>query len=151
MIITFCGHSTLTDWETITQAVLDILKSETADKSEEEIKFYLGGYGNFDSIADEACKRYNKINGNAKRIFITPYLDEVYLKYRSEIYDETLYPEIENVPKRYAISKRNEWMINQADLVVAYVDYGWSNSSKNLLYAHSKLKSYINLGSYRIV
>ena len=41
-------------------------------------------------------------------------------------YDEIIYPELESVPFRFAISKRNEWMAEHSDLVIAYVcvDFG---------------------------
>ena len=38
----------------------------------------------------------------------------------SKLYDSTLYPPLENVPYKFAISKRNEWMINESDLIIAF-------------------------------
>lgn len=37
-------------------------------------------------------------------------------------YDYLLYPSIENVPYRFAIAKRNEWMVEQADIIVSYTE-----------------------------
>ena len=44
-------------------------------------------------------------------------------KITAEIYgDDTLYPDrLEFVPKRFAISKRNEWMIKKSAYVIYYV------------------------------
>ena len=44
-------------------------------------------------------------------------------KITAEIYgDDTLYPNgLEFVPKRFAISKRNEWMIKKSAYVICYV------------------------------
>ena len=40
----------------------------------------------------------------------------------SEDFSDTMLPEgIETVPKRYAISWRNKWMIDHADYVVTYL------------------------------
>ena len=37
---------------------------------------------------------------------------------------ETVFPEgLETVPKRFAISYRNKWMIERADYVITYVKY----------------------------
>ena len=55
-------------------------------------------------------------------------------------YDESLYPPLENVPKRYAISKRNEFMVDNADIVIAYVVFGFGGASKTLRYAEKKRK-----------
>ena len=36
--------------------------------------------------------------------------------------DDTLYPDgLETVPKRFAISKRNEWMVRHSDYMICYV------------------------------
>ena len=37
------------------------------------------------------------------------------------LYDEILYPELENVLPRHAITYRNRYMVEQADIVVAYI------------------------------
>ena len=40
-----------------------------------------------------------------------------------EVYgDDTLFPDgMETVPKRFAISKRNDWMLKHSDIAVCYV------------------------------
>ena len=39
------------------------------------------------------------------------------------LFDGTLYSIIEKTPRRFAIVKRNEWMINNADFLIAYIDH----------------------------
>ena len=39
------------------------------------------------------------------------------------LYDESIYPPIENVPPKFAIAKRNEWMMTNADFIIVYVKY----------------------------
>ena len=58
-------------------------------------------------------------------------------------YDETVYPPLESVPKRYAISRRNEWMVCESDGVVAYVMRGFGGAAKTLDYARRKKKAII--------
>ena len=65
------------------------------------------------------------------------------------LYDSSVYPPIENVPMRFAINKRNEWMINQADLVIAYVDHTFGGAYKTLQYAKRKKKQIINLAEQK--
>ena len=55
-----------------------------------------------------------------------------------EIFDGTIYPDIENVPPRFAIIKRNEWMVKQSDFMIAYVNYPWGGAYKTLQYAERK-------------
>ena len=40
---------------------------------------------------------------------------------------------------------RNEWMVDSAELVIAYVKYSWGGASKTLEYAKRKMKQIINL------
>jgi len=58
---------------------------------------------------------------------LIPYLNR---EYSTDLYDDTTYPPLEDVPKKYAISRRNEWMVDQADVVVAYVTHGWGGDRK---------------------
>jgi hypothetical protein len=60
--------------------------------------------------------------------------------YDESLYDGTTYPPLEEVPPKFAISKQNEWMVDQADVVVAYVTHGWGGAAATLQYAERKEK-----------
>lgn len=47
---------------------------------------------------------------------------------------------LEMVPKRFAILRRNHWMVTESDVVVAYVRHSVSNAVKTLEYAKQKKK-----------
>ena len=61
-------------------------------------------------------------------------------------YDGTVYPPLESVPRRFAISRRNEWMVQESDTVVAYVTHGWGGAAKTLDYARRKNRRIILCG-----
>ena len=44
-------------------------------------------------------------------------------------------------------SKRNEWMVDQSDVVVAYVTHNWGGAAAMLRYAERKRKHIINIAS----
>ena len=144
MIISFCGHSTYVSNEQDKIKILEIL--ENLGKNE-HLDFYLGGYGNFDSFARQCAKEYQRKHSDSRLYFITPYLDDSYskLEYATDLYDGTIYPELENVPKRYAISKRNEWMVNHSDYVIAYISHTFGGAYKTLLYAKKHHKPFTNI------
>lgn len=144
MIITFCGHSSFHEENDDEQNLLKLIEDVAKD---EQVDFYLGGYGNFDLFARKCAKKYQEVHKNAKLIFVTPYLDKAYskLEYAKDYYDESIYPALENVPKRFAISKRNEWMVSQADHIFAYVCLHFGGAYKTLLYAQKHKKSFTNL------
>ena len=145
MIITFCGHSNYIDNRKDEEKLLDFLEKVAQDK---EVDFYLGGYGNFDAFALSCAKKYKERHSNAKLVFVTPYIDE-WLNQRKDIinktYDSIIYPELESVPKKFAVLKRNEWMVNQSDYIFAYVKTHYGGAYKSLLYAHKHKKAYKNL------
>ena len=146
MIITFCGHADCLSSPTLADEILSAIKKIARD---EAVSFYLGGYGRFDNIALECCIEYKKTHPVSNLFFITPYLTESYLKSRPcffEYFDEILYPGLEKTPPRYAILKRNEWMVENADFVIAYVIHGWGGAAKTFRHVLAMEKPYINLG-----
>ena len=152
MIITFCGHSSYSENTKDEEKILKLLEEIS---NGEDITFYLGGYGNFDSFCRNCAEKYKKLHPNSKLIFITPYLGkwlDERKDYLEKAYDVIVYPEIENTPPKFAISKRNEWMVNQADYVIAYVSLHFGGAYNTLLYAHKHNKPYTNIyeGNYEL-
>lgn len=145
MIITFCGHSNFRAEQGDQIRLLKLL--EEISKGQ-QIDFYLGGYGNFDCFAKDCAKKFKEKHPDARVIFITPYLNKWLddrRDYFEKDYDEIIYPEIEGVPLKFAISKRNEWMVKQADYVIGYVCTHCGGAYKTLLYAHKHKKPYTNI------
>jgi hypothetical protein len=60
-------------------------------------------------------------------------------------YDDVVYPPLENVPLKFAISRRNEWVVDNSDIVYAYVKHSWGGVAKMLAYAKHKQKQIINI------
>ena len=63
----------------------------------------------------------------------------------SGICDTSIYPPIENVPLKFAISKRNEWMMTNADIIIAFVNRGYGGAYKSLQAAKRRKKKIINI------
>ncbi len=145
MVISFCGHSRIGDSKSIKAELIRVLEPKIVQNS--SVTFYLGGYGDFDSICFSTLKelqiKYSKIS----IIFVTPYIDEKYkkLKIANKIYDGTLFPPLENIPKRYAIAKRNEWIVEHSDLLIVYVNVTWGGAYNMLEYAKRKGTTFINI------
>ena len=139
MVVAFCGHKNVYQTESVSRQVKQIilgLVKEGADT------FLLGGYGSFDSIAAVAVRDLKKKYPGLRSILVLPYLNR---DYDTSLYDESVYPPIEDVPKRFAISRRNEWMVEKADVVIAYVDHDWGGAATTLSYAERKKKRIINV------
>jgi uncharacterized phage-like protein YoqJ len=152
MIVTFCGHANYLSSLEDEMQLLHSLERIVRDK---EVNFYFGRYGNFDHFALECAKKYKTRHQNATLVFITPYLDKWLTERKSILetrYDQIIYPAIEHIPNKFAITARNKWMIDQADYVFAYVKTHYGGAYKTLLYAHKHQKPYTNLyqGDYEL-
>lgn len=144
MIITFCGHADFVSTQEYRQRVLDLLEREVGDAS---VDFYLGGYGAFDQFAYSCCKAYQKEHPKALLVFVTPYrvVKKMMGRDPGELYDAILYPPIEDKPLKFAILYRNQYMVEQADLVIAYVAHSTGGAYQSYQYARRKGKTLFNL------
>lgn len=137
MTVTFCGNSIVADKERVKtwlQHTIAQLVQEGANL------FYLGGYGDFDSMPASVVYDLKPEYPHIESVLVILYLDRKTIDKR---YDYTTYPPLENVPRKYCISRRNQWMVDNADVVVAYVMYSGGGSGKTLDYAVRKKKKII--------
>ena len=140
MNVTFCGHSQITKADNIA----NWLRNVTQDLIEQgATTFYLGGYGEFDSLAASILREQKKKYPQIELVLVLAYLNT-----GRDVsgYDSTVYPPLENVPRRFSISHRNRWMVESADVVVAYVLHDWGGAATTLRCAKQKKKQII---SYR--
>ena len=119
MNVTFCGHSKLYQTENISKW-LDIILPALIEGG--ATTFYLGGYGDFDSLAAAAVRRQKTKYPNIEAVLVLAYLNR---EMDASRYDGTTYPPLETVPPRYAIVRRNEWMVRESDVVISGVTHGW--------------------------
>lgn len=146
-ICSFIGHKDLfitdTLFKNIRNTIIDLIENENIKD------FYCGGYGNFDNTIASLLKELKSTYGIRSYLviaYINP-LVEKKLKYieRCNIYDEIIYPEIENIPLKFAIKKRNEWIVDHSDIIVVYVDHSWGGAYQTYKYAKHKNKLIINI------
>ena len=134
MIATFCGHSQVNDQDKIA-SWLDLVLPSLIEGG--ATTFYLGGYGTFDRLAAAAVNRQKAAYPAVEAILVLPYLDR---NMDASDYDRTTYPPLEKVPPRFAIIKRNQWMVEQADVVISAVTHGQGGAAKTLHHAKRKGK-----------
>ncbi len=139
MIITFCGHGDFQETEAYKNRVLAFLE-ETVGK--EPVDMYLGGYGGFDSFAYGCCRQFKETHPAASLVFVTPYMHG---EQREMGYDSILFPALEHVPSKFAISARNKYMMEKADWVIAYVSHTWGGAYAAYKHALKKGKRIYNL------
>ena len=139
-LCTFTGHAIIYDDEKI---IKQKLKKEIASLIEKEnvSTFYSGGKGAFDWLCAHCVNELKKDYPHIKSYLVLAYIPKEKDKYTeriSKIFDDTVYPDIEKTPPRFAIVKRNAWMVNNSDFLIAYVDHSWGGAAKTLEYAKKK-------------
>ena len=143
MTVAFCGHSNYIGNKEDEKRIIDFLEYRLKQKS---CDFFLGGYGGFDNFCYTISKRYREKYKDSKLIFVTPYIDEGYLRKRSgNSFDEIIYPQIENVPPRYAITHRNRWIVEKSDIIIAYGNHNYGGAYTMYKYAQKCKKESYNI------
>lgn len=143
MIVSFFGHSNYFEKNDDKEKLLNYLIKIIDSK---DVEFYLGGYGSFDCFAKSCCLKYKEMYKNSKIVYVSPYLNcEKLNDYALFKYDESIYPPIENTPYKYAILKRNEWIVDNSDVVICYVKVGFGGAYKSYVRAKRKNKIVLNL------
>ncbi len=77
--------------------------------------FYHGGFGKFNYSVRTIVWQLKSKYSNIESIVVLPFND------REMIYDNVdkiIYPLSKNIPKFYAIQKRNEWIISKSDVII---------------------------------
>lgn len=148
MTMCFCGHSKLySSYDSIRAKCLEIVRGLIAKGAD---SFLIGDYGDFDGLAASVCLALKKDYPNIEVCLVLPYyrphIDD-YTQQRYNRFDSVITPALENTPYRYRIIKANQYMVDQADIVIAYVRSG-GGAAKTMEYAQKKRKTIINLNNY---
>ena len=139
MTVTFFGHKdTPKEIEpTLRTTLVDLIENHGATE------FYVGNNGNFDTMVRR------QLEDLSQSYSITYNIVLAYLPTKKNEYSDhtnTLLPEgIETAPKRFAISYRNKWMIQQSDIVVTYVTHTYGGAWQFKVIAQRQGKMVIEL------
>ena len=112
----FFGHREVT--HNIKPKLTAIIEKLITEDSVTE--FYVGHQGQFDSMVYSVLKELKAKYPHIRYTVVLAYMPDEHIK---KVYGEdTLFPDgMESVPKKFAISKRNDWMIQQSGFAVCYV------------------------------
>ena len=112
----FFGHREVT--HNIRGKLIEIIDNLITEKDVKE--FYVGNQGQFDSMVYSVLKELKRKFPQIRYIVVLAYMPDEHIQ---EVYGEdTLFPDgMENVPKKFAISKRNDWIIQQSRIAICYV------------------------------
>ena len=121
-VCTFFGHKdTPNKIEPLLRAALiDLIENKQV------YTFYVGHQGNFDRMVRKVLRELKECYPIDYAVVLA-YLPETLNP--QEDYSDTLDP-LEGVPPKFAIDRRNHWMIDHSDFVVSYVWKPWGGAAK---------------------
>lgn len=141
-ICTFFGHrdAPKKTEPALRVALLDLIENKNVDL------FYVGNHGGFDRMVRKCLTELKTKYPHIKYYVVLAYIPLKKENLMLEDGEETLYPAgLERTPPKYAIIKRNYWMIEKSDYVVTYVDHITGGAAHFKEVAEKKGKTVINL------
>lgn len=111
------------------------------------VAFLIGRNGEFDEYAASVIKHVQKAVGKESSdiSLVLPY-EVAKLEYYKKYYDNIIIPEsVSGAHPKFAITLKNRWMIEQSDLVIAYVEHSHGGAYTAMKYAEKLSKKIIVL------
>jgi hypothetical protein len=143
-ICCFCGH------RDIYENIDNQLRTEIGNAINNGIKtFYSGGMGMFDSKCENIVREYKRGNKDISLILVSPYFIQKFnteKEWYKTRYDDIIIPDLGNVHYKQAITKRNQWLAEQSDLIIAYVVRKYGGAFTMYKYALKRQINVVNLG-----
>lgn len=122
-VCTFFGHKDCPD--SIKQRIREILIEMIVNHNVN--MFYVGNQGRFDAIVRSALRRLMKKYPQIHYAVVLAYMPQG----ESIDLSDTMLPEgIESIRPRYAISWRNNWILQQSGYVVTYITHSWGGAAQ---------------------
>lgn len=135
----FFGHRDCPDdlMPLLKNVILELIATHRVDM------FYVGHQGGFDRLVRGVLREITQECPRAQYAVVLAYTPSGGPAADTA---DTMLPEgIELVHPRYAISWRNNWMLQQSDFVIAYVAHSWGGAAQYVKEAIRSGKTVINL------
>ena len=139
-ICCFAGHSKIYHTDDIYDNLINLIEKLITKENVSE--FWVGNYGSFDSLSGKAVRTLKEKYPDIQLNLVIPYLTSSINEYREQYYrnyDHIVVPDLpEKTPKRYQILKCNEYMVNNSDFIICYVQNSYGGAFKTMEYAQKK-------------
>lgn len=120
------------------EVLIDLIENQSVNM------FYVGNNGAFDRLVRGVLR---ELVHEYPQIRYAVVLERMPSEQDGTAQDTMLPEGIEEVPPRFAISWRNNWMLRQADFVVTYITHTWGGAAKFAEAAERQKKAVINLAT----
>ena len=142
MTVTFFGHKNTPESikKDLQFVIFDLIEQQNAST------FLVGNHGNFDSIVNHTLIELKNKYPHIKHYTILAYMPVE--NNANHCYENTILPEdVAIAHPKFAISKRNDWMLKKSDAVICYISHSHGGASKYYEKAKRMGKVVINISN----
>lgn len=137
MTCTFFGHRDCSEeiYESLKNAIIELIQNRGVTR------FLVGNNGGFDRLVLKTLRECKENFTHIDYCVVLAYMPE------NKVFDyPTVFPEeLTDVPKRYAITYRNKYMIEKSDFVIAYISRNFGGAYNSFAKAMKMNKNVMNL------
>ena len=143
MTATFFGHGDAPQeiFLTVETLLKNLIEKEGVHR------FYVGNHGNFDRIVSNILSKLRVIYPQITCYVVLAYMPQAKTENAWQNLNTILPYEIAAAIPRFAISKRNEWMLENSEVVVTYVRRSFGGAAKYKEMAIRKRKRVIEIAN----
>lgn len=142
MTVTFFGHREI--YEKYDEKLLFTIENLIINYGADT--FYIGHQSDFDATAYRILKNLKEKYSFLKFSIVLAYFPKNKPTYEFFDYADAFFPEVlDNTFSKYAIDKRNKWMVDISDIVITFVKRNYGGAAKFKEYAQYKNKTVINI------
>ncbi len=117
----FFGHRKIEDTEELRTKLYETIEKLIVDENIDT--FLFGSKSDFNSLCHELVTKIKEKHPHIKRVYVRaeyPFVDENYIKYLLEDYEDTYFPEHMVSAGKASYVERNQYMIDKSSVCVVY-------------------------------
>lgn len=142
-ICSFFGHRFILDSDAVKAQLKTLI--EKLIKEDKVDTFYLGEQGDFEILSAEVLNELKTIYPFIQRTDVICFADQLNRKPKIQSDNFEYLDELDLCKRKLRIIKRNQWVIDNSDILIFYVNSPYGGAYQSYLYAKKKNKQIINL------
>ena len=142
-ICSFFGHRFILDSDAVKAQLKTLI--EKLIKEDKADTFYLGEQGDFEIISAGVLEELKPTYPFIQRTDVICFSDQLNRKPKIQSDNFEYLDELDLCKRKLRIIKRNQWVIDNSDILIFYVNSPYGGAYQSYLYAKKKNKQIINL------
>ena len=139
----FFGHRFVLDIKSVKEQLKTLLEKMITQEGVDI--FYLGEQGDFEILSAEVLNELKTIYPFIQRTDVICFSEQLNRKPKIQSDNFEYLDELDLCKRKLRIIKRNQWVIDNSDILIFYVNSPYGGAYQSYLYAKKKNKQIINL------